>query len=431
MSIRQILQASLEASNLPVPRWVDLEAELDELDGFASDILKDKEELADLSTTTSTMEAILESIEKQKEKGTLSPESMEAYQIALESIFVRTNLEVTVESIGLESSDPDTGVFRQFVAKLKAFVKEKTAALMAKLRDFKQQLWPTVIGIQKEASEMRKRIDSIRNINNTMTLDHGVMIDGLDISRLDTGKSSVDEPSTILSLYRAAAEACNEKFVPKFVSTYGTITEEYHRLDVSSLASYLSSMSKFLDRFPSVASLAMDAGVFQAYDNVGIKPDPVNPLIIKRVNSYVEKEDTVEELIADFVLSSQVSFNASSSKMLGQVRVVPAMSFIELDSVVKTIEADARYMQEHERTLGTMGIADVDEETVTNKLGLFTNLSAKQKMLFNEFTDVVFELPSMPWDIQMTLYIRQIRAYRELLKWADKSLAKHSFSKNV
>ena len=421
--LQSALHASMEGSNLPVPRSVDLESELGEIESEIESLYEERQDVGDAVSTTAALECYLNLLEKEAADGTLNPSSIRLVQLGIESLFDNSSIEYSFESMGLESDAPDVGKFRQFVERLKRFVKKKNDEIAIKIRLIKQKIIPSVKGTARIVSDLRRIVDQM---DPEAVPDQNKVFDkgDLDFDKLYIGGGRIETAPEIVQRYHNALTVLEEDWYDEFTKTYSTVTDSWKAMEVNSVFNFRKSLETFLAKHPPLLTITNKAGLLEAFESVGLERNVPDSAVIRQRKSWVSDNDPTELATVEFINNADDYFTAVTMSATIKGERLDVLGRVEMQALLSTMADDLKYLQDRERTLGRYYDPAFDDNP-SERLGLFSNLGNGQRQLFNEFSAAVFHIVSVPWDYQTDLLLKMVRTYTALLRWIQLSINAH------
>ena len=421
--LQDALHASLEGSNLPVPRSVDLESEIEEIETEIDSLYEERQEIQDTVSTTAALESYLGILEKQLKEGSVSQSTMQVVQLGIESLLGPQGDQWSFESLGLESDSPDVGKFKQFVDKLKAFIKSRLEEISIKVRLMKQKIMPSVKGTSKIVADIQRVLD---RMDPSLSLPEGLDFGSsdLDYEKLDVGSGRIEDASEVIQRFHSAMVELEDNWYPEFRAVYGGVVDSWKKMELDSIENYRQSFSHFLDKHPPLLEMTKKTQLIEAFDQTGLVLQTVDPQVSRLRNSWVSGNNPIERRLVQFINDGDAHFSIKSFQSALRYQRVPALGRTEMQAILSTMADDLKYLIERERSLGRQWDPAFDDDP-ESRLGLFSNLTNGQRQLFNEFSLTVFYTVTVPWDHQTDLLMRMIRVYAAVIRWIQLSIKAH------
>lgn len=421
--LQDALHASLEGSNLPVPRSVDLESEIEEIETEIDSLYEERQEIQDTVSTTAALESYLGILEKQLKEGSVSQSTMHVVQLGIESLLGPQGDQWSFESLGLESDSPDVGKFKQFVDKLKAFIKSRLEEISIKVRLMKQKIMPSVKGTSKIVADIQRILD---RMDPSLSLPEGLDFGSsdLDYEKLDVGSGRIEDASEVIQRFHSAMVELEDNWYPEFRAVYGGVVDSWKKMELDSIENYRQSFSHFLDKHPPLLEMTKKTQLIEAFDQTGLVLQTVDPQVSRLRNSWVSDNNPIERRLVQFINDGDAHFSIKSFQSALRYQRVPALGRTEMQAILSTMADDLKYLIERERSLGRQWDPAFDDDP-ESRLGLFSNLTNGQRQLFNEFSLTVFYTVTVPWDHQTDLLMRMIRVYAAVIRWIQLSIKAH------
>lgn len=421
--LQDALHASLEGSNLPVPRSVDLESEIEEIETEIDSLYEERQEIQDTVSTTAALESYLGILEKQLKEGSVSQSTMQVVQLGIESLLGPQGDQWSFESLGLESDSPDVGKFKQFVDKLKAFIKSRLEEISIKVRLMKQKIMPSVKGTSKIVADIQRVLD---RMDPSLSLPEGLDFGSsdLDYEKLDVGSGRIEDASEVIQRFHSAMVELEDNWYPEFRAVYGGVVDSWKKMELDSIENYRQSFSHFLDKHPPLLEMTKKTQLIEAFDQTGLVLQTVDPQVSRLRNSWVSDNNPIERRLVQFINDGDAHFSIKSFQSALRYQRVPALGRTEMQAILSTMADDLKYLIERERSLGRQWDPAFDDDP-ESRLGLFSNLTNGQRQLFNEFSLTVFYTVTVPWDHQTDLLMRMIRVYAAVIRWIQISIKAH------
>lgn len=421
--LQDALHASLEGSNLPVPRSVDLESEIEEIETEIDSLYEERQEIQDTVSTTAALESYLGILEKQLKEGSVSQSTMQVVQLGIESLLGPQGDQWSFESLGLESDSPDVGKFKQFVDKLKAFIKSRLEEISIKVRLMKQKIMPSVKGTSKIVADIQRVLD---RMDPSLSLPEGLDFGSsdLDYEKLDVGSGRIEDASEVIQRFHSAMVEVEDNWYPEFRAVYGGVVDSWKKMELDSIENYRQSFSHFLDKHPPLLEMTKKTQLIEAFDQTGLVLQTVDPQVSRLRNSWVSGNNPIERRLVQFINDGDAHFSIKSFQSALRYQRVPALGRTEMQAILSTMADDLKYLIERERSLGRQWDPAFDDDP-ESRLGLFSNLTNGQRQLFNEFSLTVFYTVTVPWDHQTDLLMRMIRVYAAVIRWIQLSIKAH------
>ncbi len=421
--LQDALHASLEGSNLPVPRSVDLESEIEEIETEIDSLYEERQEIQDTVSTTAALESYLAILEKQLKEGSVSQSTMQVVQLGIESLLGPQGDQWSFESLGLESDSPDVGKFKQFVDKLKAFIKSRLEEISIKVRLMKQKIMPSVKGTSKIVADIQRVLD---RMDPSLSLPEGLDFGSsdLDYEKLDVGSGRIEDASEVIQRFHSAMVELEDNWYPEFRAVYGGVVDSWKKMELDSIENYRQSFSHFLDKHPPLLEMTKKTQLIEAFDQTGLVLQTVDPQVSRLRNSWVSDNNPIERRLVQFINDGDAHFSIKSFQSALRYQRVPALGRTEMQAILSTMADDLKYLIERERSLGRQWDPAFDDDP-ESRLGLFSNLTNGQRQLFNEFSLTVFYTVTVPWDHQTDLLMRMIRVYAAVIRWIQLSIKAH------
>lgn len=421
--LQEALYASLEGSNLPVPRSVDLESALGEIESEIEALYEERQEAVEVIGTSAVMESYLCLLEQQSSFGDIPPASIYAVQLGFESLFDKVPFDISFESIGLESDNPDVGKFRQFVDKLKAFIRKRTEEIELKIRIIKQKIFPSVKGTARIVADIQRVVD---RMDPSLTVSSDIVFGSsdLDFEKLDLGTGRIETPSEIVQRYHSALIHLEETWSPDFRTRYGSVIESWKALEVDSIANFRKSIAEFLIKHPPLMEFNGKNGLIESFDNVGLHVLTNDPATLRLRNKWVSDNNQNEQRLVAFINDADAYFVPKISSTQIRYQTVSVLGRVEMQALLSTMAEDLKYLAEHERALSYSTDPAFDQDP-DDRLGAFSNLSSGQRYLFNDFSAAVYYVSSVTWDYQTDLLFKMLRAHTALIRLIQLSIKSH------
>lgn len=419
--LRDALYASMEGSNLPVPRFVDLESEIDGIDSEIESLREDRKDFDEVTGTTSTLENYLQLLEKEGER--VSKNTISVVQLGIESLFDEVSTEYSFEDMGLSEGAPDVEKFRSFVTKMKLFVKQREAELSDRI----QSIGITIIPLIKEMLDGIGELKiAVNETDQELSLSEGFSFSNqeLNYENLDIGTARVEDPSEILSRYRTVLRVLEDDWYPVFAGSYGSIVESWKSIETKDTESFRTSIDRFLVKHPPVMDLIKTTDLNDAFDQIGIVYLTTDPQTIKLRNTWADKSSDSEKRLVEFINDSETRFDKRRTCSKDSDQTIAALSKFEIQSVLSEMEEDLRFILAKERVSERFANHSVD-------CSLFEDLSSNnglgngQRQLFNELSFAVYRTLAIPVEQQVVVLSHLLKTYSELILLAQLSLKSH------